>query len=124
MENSIQTEVREVTIDELRKITWDYTENKIIGHIQGTIFQVYLFEVVDSGDVHLLTIQRCNVSEGWIEHIVCESYPEVENATDFFNEAKVKTDEDGDLLIERVYCDVVVNLLGAKGETILTLSKE
>ena len=124
MNNEVQTEVREITIDELKKVTWDCAENTIVGCHQDNVFRIYLFDVVNSGSIHPLTIQRCNVEEGWVEHLVCESYPDIEDVAGFFNEVEIKRDKNGDTLKKKVYQDVSVNLLDAQGNVILTLSKE
>ena len=124
MVNVIQTEIREVTVEELRKVTWDYTENEIVGSYLNQIISVFRFEVVNFGNIHPLTIQRCNVAEGWIEHLVCESYPTIQNCSEFFTEAKPIINEDGDFTTAKVYGDVIVRLRDVNDKVILTLSKE
>jgi len=123
MDNGMQTEVREITLDELRKITWDYSENTIVGCHQNNVLRIYLFEVANLRAIHPLTVQRCNVAEGWIEHIVCESYPKVDNSAEFFNLAKIVRDENGDIQRVKVYQEVIVNLQDVSGNTLLTLGR-
>jgi len=123
MDNQTQNMVRELTLDELRKVTWNYAVIDAVGYYEGMLLRPYLFKVRNLEGIHPLTIQRCNVEEGWIERIVCESYPEIEETAEFFMKAIVKRNEAGDILREKVYCDVVVDLLDLKDEVILTLSK-
>lgn len=109
----------EVSLEELRKITWDYSEEDIVGLYRGEVFRGFLWEAKECGDVNPLLITRCNVAEGWIEYLVVEHPEAIDDMTVLFN--TVKRDENGDPLRAGLLCKVVVDLHDAKGNVIVTL---
>jgi len=68
-----------LTLEDLRKTTWDYSKNDCVGTYKGVPIMIYLFEVKYSGgessNRNLLTVQKCNVEEGWIEFVEYEDEP-------------------------------------------------
>ncbi len=109
----------EVTLEELRRITWVYGTEDIVGLYHGEVVRGFLFDVIECEDVNPLLISRCNVAEGWVEYIDVENPDAVTEMTCFFN--GVKRDEHGDLIYKEKLCKVVVNLFDAKGNLIVTL---
>jgi len=127
MTNEMQTEVQEITLDELRKVNWNYAENTIVGCHQNIILKIFLFEIANPGCIHPLLIQGCNVAEGWIECLIVEPYPkEYDSFTpaEFFTKVQFKRDENGDILREKLYQEVVVNLLDVCGRVVFTISRK
>lgn len=119
----IKDALKEVTVEELRKVTWDYSEESIIGIHDDNIIRGYLWDVKECADIHPLTVQKCNVAEGWVEYLECEVLPGTKNIMQFFKEAKLKRDvETGEPVRTKVNCKVVVDVLGPKGNVIVTLS--
>lgn len=94
----IKDTLKELTIEELRNITWAYADESIPGLYEDNIVRTFLWQVVECGDIHSLSIVRCNVAEGWIEH--------------FDTSEGLKT---------KVECKIKVELLTATGEVFLTL---
>ena len=120
----IKDTLKEVTIEDLRKITWDYSDEDIIGLYSGEIIRQYMWEAKHCSDVNPFVITKCNVEEGWVEHIEYEKLPnsDAKNITHFFKAAVVKRDKDGNPIRTKVNCKVVVDLLDAKGNVVVTLS--
>jgi len=113
----------ELTIDELRKVTWDYSLEGAIGCYQSKIIRAYLFEPKEHGEVNLLTIQRCNVAEGWVEHYEFVEPPYVdESGKPQYSMPKFTPDFEP--VRTKVNCKVVVDLLDSSGRVILTLRSE
>lgn len=115
--------VAELTIDDLRKITWDCSTEEVVGLYNGAVIRQYVFDVKECGEVNPLTIQKCNVSEGWVEHYEFVEPPYTdENGKVIYSMPKftpafepVKT---------KVNCKVVIDLLDSSGRVILTLRSE
>lgn len=126
MDNQIQTEGRELKLAELRKITWDYSKCDVLGSYNGVAIRLYMFRVKNPGSIHPFVIQRCNVEEGWIEHTVCESYPDTEDVSQFFAEAGIQRDEDDKLVAvkEQIPGGIQVELTDIAENVIVTLKKE
>lgn len=119
----IKDTLKELTVEELRKITWDYSEENIFGIYNGHIIRGYLWEVKECGNIHLLTVQKCNVAEGWVEYLECEILPDTKDVNQFFKEVKLKRDEEtGEPIKTKVDCKVIVDLLDSTGDIIVTLS--
>jgi len=115
--------LKELTLEELRKITWGYSNEDVVGLYNDKIIRVYLWEAKEINGINPLVITRCNVSEGWVEYFECEVLPNTQNATQFFKEVKFKITEEGDAITRtKLDCKVVIDLLDDKGNVIVTLS--
>jgi len=110
---SIKTEV---PLEELRKITWDYSKEDFIGLYQGKIVRRFLWEVSECGEINPLAVTRCNVVEGWIEHIEYD-----ESLCTNILHSKIALMENGEPVKTMVLCKVVVNILDDSGNIIVTL---
>lgn len=115
--------LKELTLEEMRKRTWDYAQEDIFGLYEDNIIRGFLWQVKECGDVHPLSILRCNVAEGWVEHLEYDVLPDTQICLEFFKSAKIKRDEKtGEPVRTKVSCKVEVELLTATGEIIVTLS--
>lgn len=116
----IRDELKEVTVEELRKVTWDYSEDGLVGLYHGKIIRQYLWETKECGGVNPLLITRGNVEEGWVEYFEVENPRAVESMTILFS--GLKRDKDDNPIKTRFDCKVVVDLLDVEGNHIVTLS--
>lgn len=108
----------EVSLEELRKITWDYEPEDAIGLYQGEVVRGFLWEVTKCGDVNPLLVSKCNVAEGWVQYIEVEN-PKAKTIRALFD--KVKRDDDGNTIYSEASVELELNLLDAEGNVILTL---
>lgn len=115
----MKNELCEITIEELRIVTWDYSKEDIVGLYNGKIVRGFMWDVKECGDINPQAVTRCNVSEGWIEYFEAE-VPKGSNILTTLK--KVKRDQDGNPIKTKVDCKAVVNLFTAKGDVIITLS--
>ena len=111
------SETKELTLDDLRKITWDYSQEGVVGLYHDEIIRQYLWEVRECGDVDPLLVTRCNVVEGWIEHLESDGSPRQKHKL----LANLLRDENGNIIKTKVDCKVIVDLLDTKGNVIVTL---
>ena len=111
--------LKELTIEELRKITWDYSSEGAVGLYKDNLIKGYLWEAKNCGDVNPLLIGRCNVSEGWVEYVEVEN-PEGDNVQTMLK--GLKRDKEGCPIRTKVDCKVVIDLLDARGNVIVTVS--
>ena len=115
--------LKEVNIEDLRKVTWDYSEVDIIGLYNGEIVRGFMWTAKKCCEINPLAITKCNVKEGWVEHLEYEVLPDTQNCLQFFKSAKIKRDEKTDEPIRtKLNCKVVIDLLDAKGNVIVTVS--
>jgi len=117
----IEKVVKELTLEDLRKTTWDYSKIDFLGLYEDDPIMTYLFEAVNCNvDRNLLTVQKCNVEEGWIEFIEVEGDPIVMNGKVILpGQPKI---EDDCIVRTKVYCNMLVHILDAKGNVLVTLS--
>lgn len=108
-----------LTLDDLRKITWDYNSEYLLGFYRGHLIRSYLWEAKECGDVNPFTIIKCNVAEGWVERIECKGPEELARNP---LQSNIKCGPDGKAIRTKVDCKVVVDLLDAEGNVIVTLS--
>ena len=117
-------ELRELNLEDLKEVTWDYSSMEVEGIFEGKVIRNYLFDAKRCKiEVNPLQIQRCNVRESWVEFLVLEPSISLDEK-DFLgalSEHKVKRDENGDIARERVNCEVEVDVLDSKGNIIVTL---
>ena len=118
------SEVKELTISELNKITWDYSEPEIVGLFNNKAVRRFLFEVKECNDINPLSVLKCNVVEGWIEHMECEGEPVRSREGKIILLGTPKIDGNGDIKRTRLNCNVVVDILECTGEIIVTLGKK
>lgn len=109
----------EVSLEELRRMTWDYSTEGIVGSYHGELIRQYMWEVKECGGISPFIITRCNVAEGWVEYLEvgnprAKSMPLILHG--------LKRDENGDPIKTKLSCKVVVDLLTAEGNVIVTLS--
>lgn len=60
--------VKNLSLDDLRKMTWDYSDVDMVGYYGETLIRKWMFEAIDFRSPIL--VRRCNVSEGWIEYLI------------------------------------------------------
>lgn len=117
----IKDVLKEISVDQLRALTWDYASNDVVGLFNDKIIRGYLFEVKEGGEVNPLVITRCNVAEGWVECIECDepipAYPAAPNPL----LVNIKCGEDGEIIKTKVNCKVVVDIFDVEGNVIVTL---
>jgi hypothetical protein len=114
-------ELKKLTMDDLRKVTWDYTSEEVIGEYNNQAIRSYLWEIKRCGDVNPLTVQRCNISEGWVEYFkVKEPFDKSEDWKVILANIEMDVDRNN-ILITRKECKVVVDLYDTKARTIVTL---
>lgn len=109
-------ELPELTIEDLMDITWDYSKSNILGTFKGTLVKGWLFEVICS-EVNPEAVTRCNVKEGWVEHV--ESTTPFGNMQQIFEHA-IK-DDAGNPIYKRVNCKVMMKLMNDRGDFITVL---
>lgn len=108
------SELKRLTLDDLRKVTWDYLSDEIVGEFDDRLILCFLWEVKEcEGKVDPTIVQRCNVAEGWVESREYDVPP-----------LEPKRDENGDLVITKIDCEIVVDILDRKGNVIVTLERE
>ena len=111
--------IAELTVDDLRKITWDFSMEDVVGLYKGKVIR-HLFELKEYGEVHPLTIQRCNVAEGWVEHFEFVEPPYIdENGKVRYSMPKFTPDAVP--VRTKVDCKVVIDLLDSSGRVIVTI---
>lgn len=115
----IKDTLKEISVEELRKITWDCSETDTIGLYNDNIIRGFLWDAKECSEVNPLLVGRCNVAEGWVEYIEVED-PKGEYLMVMLKE--VKRDQDGNPIRTKVDCKVVVDLLDYEGNVIVTLS--
>jgi len=119
IDEEIKDTLKELTLEDLGKVTWDYSDEGIAGLYEDNIIRLYLWETKECGSVNPLLVGRCNVEEGWVEYIEVEE-PEGDNIQTMLK--KLKRDEAGGPIRTKVNCKVVVDLLDAKGNVVVTVS--
>lgn len=112
----------ELTLDDLRKTTWDYSEEEFVGLYHEKPILSYMFEVKECGNIDSLTVQKCNVAEGWVEYLECEGNPIKDTKGKVILPGSPKVDEEGNVMRGRLNCKVVIDILEAIGNAIVTLS--
>jgi len=118
-------ELKELTLEDLRKVTWDYRSENLIGLYKGVHVLGHMFEIVNcSVDRNLLTADSCNVEEGWIEFIECT---DLDNSIKDQNgkvilPGRPKIDPDFKIMRTKVTCNMIVNVLDCEGNVIAVLS--
>ena len=118
----IEKVIKELTLEDLRKTTWDYSQEVVIGLYEGKVITGFLFEVKEGGNIDPLTIQRCNVAEGWIEHYECKGDPIIMNNR-IILPGTPELDEDGySAKRVKLNCNVVIDVLDGQGNVIVSLS--
>jgi len=115
-------ETPELTLEELRRTTWDYSAEGAIGLYNEKPILLYMFEVKECGDVNPFVVAKCNVAEGWVEHIEVEGDPLRNKDGSVFFPGKPKRDVNDDVVRTKVNCKVVVDVIDRKGNVIVTLS--
>lgn len=114
-------DTKELTLEDLRKTTWNYGENDLVGIYNNTPIMIYLFEVVNcSVDRNLLTVQSCNVEEGWIDFIEVSGEP-VMIGKKMVLPGQPKIVDDC-IVRTKINCLMIVNILDTKDNIIATLS--
>lgn len=119
-----------LTREDLRKITWDYNENSLAGLFKNTPIMMYLFEVKKweyscEGEESIrspLTIQRCNIEEGWIEFMEVTGDPWVRKDGTIIFPGQPVIDADECIVKTKIDCSMIVDILDTKGNVIVTLS--
>lgn len=121
-----EKELRELTIEDLMKMTWDcskdYSKYDIIGLYEGKIVEGFLFDVKECGGINPLMIQKCNVVEGWIEYFECKGTPSQPDLRGLSELDFIV--EEGKIKRERLNCNVVVDVLDNQGKVIVSLGKK
>lgn len=113
--------IEKLTIEDLKKVTWKYTSNEVVGEYNGQIIYSYLWEVEIEG-LEPDLVENCNLSEGWVEYIEIEGTPKRDNKLGILLN-NPKRDGDGEVIRNRKYCNFKIRLLGKKGNIIVTLEK-
>ena len=62
--------VSNLSLGDLRKVTWDCANMDIVGYCGRTLIRKWMFEAIDFRSPVL--VRRCNISEGWVEYLVVE----------------------------------------------------
>jgi hypothetical protein len=91
-------QIRDLSPEDLRKITWDYSSMEIVGYYKERLLKKWMFEAIDFRSPIL--VQRCNISEGWVEYLVIEG-EEPRIIQDFGHCCKVVRDSNGDIVTKR-----------------------
>lgn len=119
----IRDTLKELSLEEVRKITWDYAEEDVFGLYEDNIIRSWMWQVIECGDIHPLSVLRCNVAEGWVEYLECDVLPDTQNPMEFYKLAKIKRDEKtGEPIRTKASCKVAVELLEPLGEVFVALS--
>lgn len=84
--------LQELTLDDLRNHTWDYSDEDIIGSFEGQMIYSYLWEVLD---INPLPVRRCNLAEGWVELFETESNPKE------IKDMRIVRDDQGDPMVKQ-----------------------
>jgi len=107
-----------VTLEELRRVTWDYSEEEIIGLYLGEVVRGFMWEAKECEGINPPAVTKCNVAEGWVEYFEVEN-PKDKDILTILKE--VKRNEDGEPIRTKVNCKVVVDLFDDEGNVIVTL---
>lgn len=106
----------EVSLEELRKITWDYSKEDIVGLYCGEVIRGFLWQAKECGDVNPILVGRCNVAEGWVEHFEADDSA----APSKYFPSVLKYD-DGNPIKIKLFCKVRIELLDAEGNVIVVI---
>ena len=122
--------LKELTLEDLRNITWDYNKYDILGEYKGICIGIYLFEVkkweylgeAEEPVRSPLIIQSCNVEEGWIEFIECTGEPIKNDKGKILLPGRPMRDADLNIMKTNIQCiSMTVDILDTEGKVIETL---
>jgi len=87
-----------LSLDDLKKVTWDYSDVGIIGYYGEIPIKGWMFEAIDFRCPIL--VRRCNVSEGWIEYFSVKG-EEPRTMQDFGRCCEIVRDDNGEPIVKR-----------------------